>query len=531
MKTSTLNALDPFPFAFLSLRPSQPARCFLFMSNVRVLVHLTVRAETSPGDALVIVGSTPHMGSWDASASQAKMRRVEDRSSNAWRCEFWVSANEELEYKVAIVRAFDAGAGWAVDDFNVQFEDVSRQLILAPDEYADGDFARLSLEFGQPGDVRLRQQQQPKLHRARKAYAKRAVALIAEERKSERLHESCPPCISPRTFLERVVTPAAGAAAHLTAALAAVPRMPPAEPPRERPLDHTKDQHTLDRHLEGVTVNVNTLDRHLDLNLEPRHELMSPSAPREVPTWNMPSRTLSHLTPQPRPVELTAEVTSEEGHADCSPPAGVEWLRARLASARAASAAALNITSARQDARKVAVAAPSPVVYDALTGRRQLPTPPTSSSTGGAQTTTPTRGVMSLGPGSPLPAHYRLRLAPPSRYTPWAPLEAVPTPPATPAPVAAASAQSLVCTPMSAVLSAPPIAPAAPPTAQHTPPPRPIQRPKELTPGPSHARTSRTYVRTLSSPKPIREARVPPAVRRLMLHAHLANMGKTDQTS
>jgi hypothetical protein len=379
--------------------------------------------------------------------------------------------------------------------------------------------------------VRLRQQQQPKLHRARKAYAKRAVALIAEERKSERLHESCPPCISPRTFLERVVTPAAGAAAHLTAALAAVPRMPPAEPPRERPLDHTKDQHTLDRHLEGVTVNVNTLDRHLDLNLEPRHELMSPSAPREVPTWNMPSRTLSHLTPQPRPVELTAEVTSEEGHADCSPPAGVEWLRARLASARAASAAALNITSARQDARKVAVAAPSPVVYDALTGRRQLPTPPTSSSTGGAQTTTPTRGVMSLGPGSPLPAHYRLRLAPPSRYTPWAPLEAVPTPPATPAPVAAASAQSLVCTPMSAVLSAPPIAPAAPPTAQHTPPPRPIQRPKELTPGPSHARTSRTYVRTLSSPKPIREARVPPAVRRLMLHAHLANMGKTDQTS
>jgi hypothetical protein len=372
--------------------------------------------------------------------------------------------------------------------------------------------------------VRLRQQQQPKLHRARKAYAKRAVALIAEERKSERLHESCPPCISPRTFLERVVTPAAGPAAHLTAALAAAPRMPPAEPPRERPLDHTKD-HTLDRHLEGgVTVNENTRDRHLELNLEPRHELMSPSAPREVPTWNMPSRTLSHLTPQPRPVELTAEVTSEEGHADCSPPAGVEWLRARLASARAASAAALNITSARQDARKVAVAAPSPVVYDALTGRRQLPTPPTSSSTGGAQTTaqttTPTRGVMSLGPGSPLPAHYRLRLAPPSRYTPWAPLEAVPTPPATPAPVAAASAKSLVCTPV----SAPPIAP-APPTAQHTPPPRPIQRPKELTPGPSHARTSRTYVRTLSSPKPIREARVPPAVRRLMLHAHLANMG------
>lgn len=493
------------------------------MSNVRVLVHLTVRAETSPGDALVIVGSTPHMGSWDASASQAKMRRVEDRSSNAWRCEFWVSANEELEYKVAIVRAFDAGAGWTVDDFNVQFENVSRQLTLAPDEYADGDFARLSLEFGQPGDVRLRQQQQPKLHRARKAYAKRAVALIAEERKSERLHESCPPCISPRTFLERVVTPAAGAAAHLTAALAAAPRMPPAEPPQERPLDHT-----LDRHLEH------------------RHELMSPSEPapvpaprevlREVPTWNMPSRTLSHLTPQPRPVELMAEVTSGEGHADCSPPAGVEWLRARLASARAASAAALSITSARQDARQVArqvaVAAPSPVVYDALTGRRQQPTPPTS--TGGAQTnaqtTTPSRGVMSLGPGSPLPAHHRLRLAPPSRYTPWAPLEAVPTPPATPAPVAAASAQSLVCTPMSAVFSAQPIA-SAPPTAQHTPPPRPIQRPKELIPGPSHARTSRTYVRTLSSPKPIREARVPPAVRRLMLHAHLANMGKTDQTS
>ena len=486
------------------------------MTDVRVLVHLTVRAETSPGDALVIVGSTPHMGSWDASASQAKMRRVEDRSSNgAWRCEFWVSANEELEYKVAIVRAFDAGAGWTVDDFNVQFEDVSRHLTLE-DEFADGDFARLSLEFGQPGEVRLRQQ--PKLHKARKAYAKRAVALIAEERKSERLHESCPPCISPRTFLERVVTPAAGYAAG-AAALAAAPRMPPPEPPQEalsrapqeRPLGHTG---TLDR-------------RH-----EHRHELMAPrmapsEQPREqVPTWDMPSRTLSHLTPQPRPVELMAEVTSADeatsadGHPDCSPPAGVEWLRARLASARAASAAALSISIT--NARQVAVAAPSPVVYDALTGRRQLPTPPTS--TDGGHTTTPPRGVMPLGPGSPLPAHHRLRLAPPSRYTPWAPLEAVPTPPATPAPVAASPAQSLICTPaMNAVLSAQPIASA--PTAQHTPPPRTIQRPRGLTPGPSHARTSRTYVRTLSSPKPIREARVPPAVRRLMLHAHLANMG------
>ena len=91
-----------------------------------MLVNFEVRVETVYGDTVVVVGSTPQLGSWNP--ERGVRMYTDELSYPVWRANQWLECegNTPLEYKCVIMRA-SGSVEWEVFTGN-------RRLFFAGDE-------------------------------------------------------------------------------------------------------------------------------------------------------------------------------------------------------------------------------------------------------------------------------------------------------------------------------------------------------------------------------------------------------------
>ena len=124
-----------------------PVRPLLAKQAVRVSLY--VRCETMWGDKVMLCGSSPQMGQWQAQSSSLVLT-TDSKSYPVWRGCFELEvpqSGDPLEYKLVIVRGSSHSLGQPV----IEWEPLGENRRIALNQHHASKAAHVGLVWGEPG--------------------------------------------------------------------------------------------------------------------------------------------------------------------------------------------------------------------------------------------------------------------------------------------------------------------------------------------------------------------------------------------